>query len=318
MAAQHKFIPPTCFSAKVGENAVDWLERYELTARYNHWGNQEMRNNFVMYLEGTARKWYLFSNLPGDWEDQEAVPAAPAVPFVAGLRTVFLQEFKQDNFALIQETKLRQRVQGEEEDAASYYYDILHMCHAVNPNMPQTQQLDFLYSGLRKSLVKKIYPLKPKTCKEFLELLKLHTEASLLLDRRSWTEKNRLGTSQPDLQTIAVVRKEQSTWKENLDLGSILAGLQDSLNELKNASKQKKVTFDATHSNQRTSDGRPVCNYCSRTGHIARNCFRNPKSQLFRGGQQSVLYRPSNGSPPRNGVSVNYIDEEAFQEENSP
>ena len=118
-----------------------------------------MRDNFVMYLEGTARKWYLFPNLLGDWEDQEAVPAAAgvaAVPFAAGLRAVFLQEFKQDNFALIQEAKLRQRVQGEDEDAASYYYDILHMCHAVNPNIPQTQQLDFLYSGLHKSLVKKI------------------------------------------------------------------------------------------------------------------------------------------------------------------
>jgi hypothetical protein len=154
MAAQYKFIPPPCFSAKVGENAVDWLDRYSLTGRYNHWGNQEMRANFVMYLEGTARKWYLFSNLPRDWEDQAAVPAtanAAAVPFAAGLRTVFLQEFKQDNFALIQEAKLRQRVQGEEEDAASYYYDILQMFHAVNPNMPQTQRLDFLYGGLHKS-----------------------------------------------------------------------------------------------------------------------------------------------------------------------
>jgi hypothetical protein len=75
MAAQHKFIPPPCFSAKVGENAVDWLERYSLTGRYNHWGNQEMRAHFVMYLEGMARKWYLFSNLPRDWEDQAAVPA---------------------------------------------------------------------------------------------------------------------------------------------------------------------------------------------------------------------------------------------------
>jgi hypothetical protein len=127
MTAQHKFIPPPCFSAKVGENAVDWLERYSLTGRYNHWGNQEMRAHFVMYLEGMARKWYLFSNLPRDWEDQAAVPAmanAAAVPFAAGLRTVFLQEFKQDNFALIQEAKLRQWVQGEEEDAASSFPSI--------------------------------------------------------------------------------------------------------------------------------------------------------------------------------------------------
>jgi hypothetical protein len=49
------------------------------------------------YLEGTAIKWYLFSNLPGDWEDQAAVPAVAGVvvvPFAAGLRTIFLQEFK--------------------------------------------------------------------------------------------------------------------------------------------------------------------------------------------------------------------------------
>jgi hypothetical protein len=150
------------------------------------------------YLEGTARKWYLFSNLHGDWEDQAADPAtanAVAVPFAVGLRTVFLQKFKQDNFALIQEAKLRQRVQGEEEDAASYYYDILHMCHVVNPNMPQTQRLDFWNRGLHKALVNKIYTLKPTICKEFLEVLKLHTKASLILDKRAWTEKNRLNAS---------------------------------------------------------------------------------------------------------------------------
>ncbi|KAK4012401.1 hypothetical protein OUZ56_021500, partial [Daphnia magna] len=54
----HKFIPPPSFSAKPGENAVDWLDRYELTGKYNRWGDDELRSNFVMYLEGTARKWF--------------------------------------------------------------------------------------------------------------------------------------------------------------------------------------------------------------------------------------------------------------------
>ena len=123
MAAQRKFISPPTFSAKPGENAQDWLERYELTGRYNHWDSAEMRANFVMYLEGTARKWFLFTNVPADWEDQVAVAktaTVAAIPFVAGLRTVFLQEFRQDNFALIKEAKLRKRFQGENEDAASY------------------------------------------------------------------------------------------------------------------------------------------------------------------------------------------------------
>lgn len=77
-----------------------------------------------MYLEGTARKWFLFSNLPTDWNDQAAVAAtvtATAIPFAAGLRTVFLQEFRRGNFTLIQEAKLRKRFHKENEDTASNY-----------------------------------------------------------------------------------------------------------------------------------------------------------------------------------------------------
>ncbi len=193
MAAQRKFISPPTFSAKPGENAQDWLERYELTGRYNRWDAAEMRANFVMYLEGTSRKWFLFTNDPADWEDQAAVAATATVetiPFVAGFRTVFLQEFRQDNFALTQEAKMRKRFQKENEDTASYYYDVLHMCHVINPAMPQTQILEHLYNGLRRSLVKKIYPLKPRTCAEFLELVKIHTETTILLDKRSWEERD--------------------------------------------------------------------------------------------------------------------------------
>ncbi|KAK4012408.1 hypothetical protein OUZ56_021507, partial [Daphnia magna] len=151
----HKFIPPPSFSAKPGENAVDWLDRYELTGKYNRWGDDELRSNFVMYLEGTARKWFLFSKIPATWRDQPgqaAAQGAAAVPATQGLRTIFLQEFKQENYALVQETLLRQRMQGPDEDAASYNYDIIHMCHLVNPTMTQAQQLEHLYNGLKKSL----------------------------------------------------------------------------------------------------------------------------------------------------------------------
>nr|CAH0104912.1 unnamed protein product [Daphnia galeata] len=193
MAAQRKFISPPTFSTKPGEDAQDWLERFELTGRYNHWDAAEMRSNFIMYLEGTARKWFLFSNVPADWGDQAAVAATPtaaAIPFLAGLRTTFFTEFRQDNFALTQEAKLRKRFQKENEDTASYYYDVLHMCHVINPAMTQTQILEHLYNGLRRSLVKKIYPLKPRTCAEFLELVKIHTETTFLLDKRSWEGKD--------------------------------------------------------------------------------------------------------------------------------
>jgi len=185
-----------------------------------------------MYLEGTARKWFLFTNVPADWEDQVAVAATAtvaAIPFVAGLRTFFLQEFRQDNFALIQEAKLRKRFQKENEDTASYYYDVLHMCHVINPAMTQTQILEHLYNGLRRSLVKKIYPLKPRTCAEFLELVKIHTETTFLLDKRSWEGKD---DQVPPTAAISMVREENSNWS-NLVLEKRLIELQKLLADLK-------------------------------------------------------------------------------------
>jgi len=50
------------FSAQPGENALDWLERYELTGRYNQWDEDELRTNFVR--DRTKVIW--FSNFPSD------------------------------------------------------------------------------------------------------------------------------------------------------------------------------------------------------------------------------------------------------------
>ena len=175
----------------------------------------------------------LFTNVPADWEDQVAVAATAtvaAIPFVAAFQNVFLQEFRQDNFALIQEAKLRKRFQGENEDAASYYYDVLHMCHVINPAMTQTQILEHLYNGLRRSLLKKIYPLKPRTSAEFLEMVKIHTETSILLDRQSSDEQN---ASTSAAASVSMISQQQSNWKDNLDLEERLIELQKSLADLK-------------------------------------------------------------------------------------
>ncbi len=163
-----------------------------------------------------------------------ATPTAAAIPFVAGLRTTFLTEFRQDNFALIQEAKLRKRFQKENEDTASYYYDVLHMCHVINPAMTQTQILEHLYNGFRRALVKKIYPLKPRTCAEFLKLVKIHTETTILLNKRSWEERD---DPVPSMAAISMIREEKSTWQKNLNLEKVLMELQKTIEDLKTPKK---------------------------------------------------------------------------------
>ncbi|KAK4021347.1 hypothetical protein OUZ56_003264 [Daphnia magna] len=69
MPPQIKFLSPKDFKATPEDDAFDWLERYESTGAYNHWGDTELRANFSMYLDGATRKCYLCSLLPTESRD---------------------------------------------------------------------------------------------------------------------------------------------------------------------------------------------------------------------------------------------------------
>ncbi|KAK4027990.1 hypothetical protein OUZ56_017153 [Daphnia magna] len=95
MAAVRKFISPPFF-----RHAPQWMEHYETISSHNGSSNDEKCNNFNMYLDDTARNWYLCARIPNDWEDTMTQPAAggnPATPAVTGLRSMFLKEFQSDN-----------------------------------------------------------------------------------------------------------------------------------------------------------------------------------------------------------------------------
>ncbi|KZS02316.1 Uncharacterized protein APZ42_000692, partial [Daphnia magna] len=144
-----------------------------------------------MYLDDTARNWFLCARIPNDWEDTTAQPAAggnPATPAVTGLRSMFLKEFQPDNYGLFQETRLRSRTQGMDEPIVRYYYEILNLCRLVDSNTLEAHRLEHLFRGFRPALLRKISPLKPKTCEEFLTLAKAYTEASLMSEARGWKD----------------------------------------------------------------------------------------------------------------------------------
>ena len=146
---QIKFLSPPIFKGNPDEDALDWVDRYERTGTYNGWGKANLRENFNMFLDGAARKWYFCTPLPAEWDDQPARPdpnnAGVTLPAVIGLKTRFLQEFQQENFSMFQEAKLRNRTQGIEEPTSSYYYDILDMCRVVNPAMSESAKLEYLF-----------------------------------------------------------------------------------------------------------------------------------------------------------------------------
>ena len=181
MPPQIKPKDPPIFKGEEGEDALSWLERYETIGTYNGWGNEELRNNFQMCIDGNALKWYRCTNLPALWRD---TPANNDVPMLPGLRTQFLQEFLQENFKFYQEEKLRSRMQGINESTTSYYYDVINLCRRVDPNMSENNKVAALYRGLKPSLMEKMYPLSIQTSAEFLAKAKIYAEAEMLMANR--------------------------------------------------------------------------------------------------------------------------------------
>ena len=196
---QIKFLSPPIFKASPSEDALEWIGRYETTGNYNGWGVAEFRQYCGMYFDGAARKWFLCSTLPTLWVDTPAGVDANGVATAAviGFRTHFLKEFQQDNYQLFQETRLRSRVQGIDEPTNNYYYDILDLCRIVDPAMSEANRLEYLYRGLRPSLLEKVYPMRPLTVADFLSAVKVHTEAALMAHRHDWSDTVLSGTPRP-------------------------------------------------------------------------------------------------------------------------
>jgi hypothetical protein len=52
-----KYVTVPTFSAKAGEDADRWLERFEEAASYNSWNAEKTLKNVYIALDGPAKAW---------------------------------------------------------------------------------------------------------------------------------------------------------------------------------------------------------------------------------------------------------------------
>ena len=104
-------------------------------------------------------------------------------------KNTVLNKIQQQNYnKLFQETRLRNRVQCIEEPITNYKYDIIDLCRVVDSTMAEETKVDYLFEGLRPSLVQKLYSLQSKTSEAFLEAAKRFIDTKLLANKRNWLD----------------------------------------------------------------------------------------------------------------------------------
>ncbi|KZS19714.1 Uncharacterized protein APZ42_013765 [Daphnia magna] len=81
---------------------------------------------------------------------------------------MFLRAFQPQHYGRYQEAKLRQRKQGIDESGVEYFYDVIDLCRRLDPGMLEEAKVEYLFRGLKPTLVEKIWVTSPRTTVEFL------------------------------------------------------------------------------------------------------------------------------------------------------
>ena len=255
----------------------DWIEHYRYIAKCNNWKERMQKNRLPVHLRDTAELWYI--QFMGKFDDKSTDHLSIAEIFEE-LRSAF----RPKNFRSINQSALICRHQGLTEDVGTYYYDIMRLCHKMNPKMEEQEKLTHIMRGLRSGMLEKVLVLEPKDCTDLLGKLRSIEEAEILSNQRpnyNYLMMNNKATAPPAVATVTI---PNNAFQEPNNTSDVLSKIESMferlLNEMPKGNNYRPEyrnnrSYNRGYQYQRTVDGRPICNICHTPGHLARTCPRN-------------------------------------------
>lgn len=274
------------------EDVRDWLERFTHIAHANDWSENIWIVQFGSCMMGAAKSWWnsLDRNIREEWQT---------------MRDAFVEEFA-DRFRHFDYYKLiSERVQGKNESALAYCWEMKRLMTKANPDMSERDQLNYLFGGLQPELKKELIKKNPQTWDGAVTIIR--EEESNLRQISSITQKENVLHMQMKViedKIVALENKEKvgttgvtSTNGEGRTTGTIQMIEEDnrgprsqfgnsftrqSVNENKKRFNQwrsrgefqrKDENFNKrTFRSYRTTDGVPICRFCLKMGHVESVC----------------------------------------------
>ncbi|UYV64678.1 hypothetical protein LAZ67_3001639 [Cordylochernes scorpioides] len=294
---QHLPRNPSIFSGEDGEDLQKWLKGYARVARYNHWDETLCLTKVYFYLSGTALKW--FEN------NEESIQTWKE--FTSQLENVF---GKKENSKLQAEKKLKIRAQLKGESTECYIQDVLCLCKEVDPQMSEEDKISHLMKGIAEELYQALLPRDVQSTEQFItECRRVET---LRCRRVTPTKYERLPNvaslcDQDDGEDLSslirkIVREEIKQALDSPQEEPKIAVIEDLVREeiVKTLAPRSKPTISPPQASRprykaqtirphsephyrkqgrrcdtnewRTTEGKPICFYCGRPGHVVRYC----------------------------------------------
>ena len=282
-------VAPRNFSGQ--EDINDWINHFKHIAKCNNWSDRLQLNRIPIYLTGTAEMW--FSEFMR--ESEEKGEALTIQNVLDGL----INAFRPQNYRSLNHSALINRRQRIGESFHDYYIDMVNLCRKVNPLMSEQDKFMYITNNMRSTLIERVMILQPKSCKELLEKCKACEEIEGLANNRpdyNCFLVSGLQARQSTDQTPAKLETSESAILEQFDK------LLDNFGEKIVNSLQRPNNFPR---NQRTVDGKPICNSCGLAGHFARTCYRNRNRYTNEMQSQPQQSQPTATTSPENIVNTN-------------
>lgn len=180
------------------------------------------------------------------------------------------------------------RVQYPNESVMSYVQSILEMCRIVDPMMRETDQVSFLIRGFIPPIREHLFLCRPVTVDTCIQEAERKEESlrfgsganpwygsqsSNMVPSGMFTAPmhptmpmGHVAMMYPDAGMVNVMRPTPSP-------NDVMVELLQQLKELRMEANRKGTNGGrGGPRNLRTVDGQPICNYCHKAGHFAREC----------------------------------------------
>ena len=297
------------------ENTSRWLEDFGDMAESMGWDEEAKCRKLPAFLAGTAKDWYRLDVAPHqtireDWTRVKAALEAKFLPMALPQH---------------QRHQLESRKQGLYEDVSDYILAKRRLCAAVNDAMEEDEILRRVKEGLQPDLREKVemfgaqitsvtlldeyaqrmeHAMKSKQDQPAAGKQPVGT-AMYSTDDCGAAMYNAPGTSSQESALKGAAEKvfremlgqykqlQERTGRNNY--GENNYGSRNSGNN--NYGNNNNYKRGGNNSRGRTNDGKPICHYCQKPGHMRRDCRRRLGDERRGIRVNSVNELPSRGQP---------------------
>ena len=248
-------VQPNKFFGEPGEDIEKWLKSFERVSKANNWSATRQRDVLPAFLRERAAEFY--EELPDDIDLDE-------------LKATLVNHFSPTDARRLYYADLYERKQGDTESAADFGRDVQQLVRRAYSGMPvehqDTMVREHFINGLRPQPKRMVLIADPQT---FTKALQIARREEINEHLTSGTVPWGRVTSEERHFAVSSIGSEQQKVNDRLDrLEAVVEKLAISVER----SQAPRHQHQRVSRNLRCTDGRPICNFCKRVGHIEAKC----------------------------------------------